>query len=304
MMRTRILGKISFPLIRKLMVFGGPILFGNFAILLLSISDRWFLKALSTEHELGLYSFGYKFSDLILTFIVYTFQLAWTPLAWKAFATEKGREMFFMTEKFVMVVFPILTFVFIPAIIWLSYFMTKNHEFDAGLQIIFIISFAHVLYGYYSFNATKNFYFNRKKHVILANIFSACINVLLNWLLIPGWGMFGAGFATIFSYLLMFLILELVDIDELDKFKYARTKLFFFNFFALIGVALNSFIFISTGSKALVTISSLSTALSLIIILFLSGIFNIQSLSAFIAEYRSMRNKPANPTIVFENEKI
>lgn len=301
LMRTRVLGKLSLPLIKKLMGFGGPLLLGNFAILLLSISDRWFLKALSTEQELGLYSFGYKFSDLILTFIVYTFQLAWTPIAWKSFATDKGREMFFMIEKFVMVIFPILTFIIIPAIIWLSFFMTKNHAFDEGLQIIFLISFSHVFYGYYSFNATKNFYFNRKKQVIIVNIISACVNILLNWLLIPRFGMLGAAISTIFSYCFMFMLIEFISIDELTKFKKARIKLFLFNVFALAGVAMNSYIFYSSGSKVAVTISSIFTAIALIFITFISGIFNLKTIRNFLVSYRSMRIKPANPNVSADN---
>jgi len=304
LMRKRVFGKLSLPLIKKLLAFGGPLLLGNFAILVLSISDRWFLKSMSTGQELGLYSYGYKFSDLILTFIVYTFQLAWTPIAWKSFASEKGRELFFRIEKFVMVVFPILAFVLVPIIIWLSFFMTSNHAFDEGLKIIFLISFSHVFYGYYSFNAIKNFYFNKKKQVIIVNIISAIINILLNWILIPNWGMLGAAISTIISYFLMFILIEFIKIDELTQFKKSRLKLFLFNIIALIAVIINSYVFYSTGSKTSVTISSIFTAGVLLIFTFATNIFNLNSIQDFILSYRSMRAKPANSSSSSENEPV
>ena len=58
-MKSAVFGSYSLPLLKELMRFGGPLLLGNLSILILSISDRWFLMALSTETELGLYSFGY-----------------------------------------------------------------------------------------------------------------------------------------------------------------------------------------------------------------------------------------------------
>lgn len=228
-LRIQVFGKINRDQIIKLLQFGGPLLLGNLSILIMSISDRWFLKTLSTESELGLYSYGYKFSDLIATFFIYTFQLAWTPIAWKAFASEQGRTFFFKVERIIMVFFPSIIFIIIPFILLLARIMTVNVEFNKGLNIIYIIAFSHIFYAYYTFNSVKNLYFNKKKNIIKANIASATFNLFLNILLIGKYGMWGAAIATVLSYILMYVIIEFVHIPELDQFKDKRYKLFIFN---------------------------------------------------------------------------
>ncbi|MBX7181392.1 MAG: oligosaccharide flippase family protein [Bacteroidia bacterium] len=239
-LRYKVFGKINLSQIKRLLHFGGPLLLGNLSILVMSISDRWFLKTLSTEAELGLYSYGYKFSDLIATFFIYTFQLAWTPIAWKAFSTEQGRSFFFKVERIIMVFFPSIIFLIIPFILLLARIMTVNPEFNKGLNIIYIIAFSHIFYAYYTFNSVKNLYYNKKKNIIKANIASASFNLLLNILLIGKFGMWGAAIATVLSYILMYIIIEFVQIPELDQFKAKRHKLFIFNGISFILVITNT----------------------------------------------------------------
>lgn len=48
------------------------------------------------------------------------------------------------------------------------------------------------------------------KWVAVSTIISAAINLLLNYLFIPKWGIIGAAFATYISYVFLFLMHELV----------------------------------------------------------------------------------------------
>jgi O-antigen/teichoic acid export membrane protein len=130
------------------------------------------------------------------------------------------------------------------------------------------------------------------------------MNTLLNYALIPTWGMLGAAISTIISYFLMFILIEFIKIDELTQFKKSRLQLFFFNIIALISVIINSYIFYSTGSKTAVTISSIFTAVVLLTITFATNIFNVNSIQNFILSYRSIRVKPTNSVASSENEQI
>ena len=93
-------------------------------------------------------------------------------------------------------------------------------------------------------------------------------------------------------------------IEELTHFKKSRLLLFLFNIIALIAVIINSYIFYSTGSKTAITISSIFTAVVLLIITFATNIFNINSIRNFILSYRLMRVKPANTIASSENEQL
>ena len=58
---------------------------GNIFLLLISLSDRWFILNMLDEYQLGHYSYVYKFSDLTLTFLVYSFNIVFVPIMWKAY---------------------------------------------------------------------------------------------------------------------------------------------------------------------------------------------------------------------------
>ena len=232
-MKSAVFGSYSLPLLKELMRFGGPLLLGNLSILILSISDRWFLMALSTETELGLYSFGYKFADLLATFMTYAFQLAWTPIAWKSFQSEEGKRFFHEVEKFIMTFFPIIIFLALPVLFSLAQFMTGNNEYRQGLQITFIIALSHVFYAYYIFNSIKNLHYDKKKNLILGNVLAAVLNTLLNIALIKDYGMFGAAWATLISYVFMYVWIECVSIPELAIYRKDRWKLLLLNVLAI-----------------------------------------------------------------------
>jgi O-antigen/teichoic acid export membrane protein len=232
-MKSAVFGSYSLPLLKELMRFGGPLLLGNLSILILSISDRWFLMALSTETELGLYSFGYKFADLLATFMTYAFQLAWTPIAWKSFQSEEGKRFFHEVEKFIMTFFPIIIFLALPVLFSLAQFMTGNHEYRQGLQITLIIALSHVFYAYYIFNSIKTLHYDKKKNLILGNVLAAALNTLLNIALIKDYGMFGAAWATLISYVFMYVWIECVSIPELAIYRKDRWKLLLLNVLAI-----------------------------------------------------------------------
>ena len=232
-MKTAVFGNYSTAMVKELLQFGGPLLLGNLSILILSISDRWFLMALSNETELGLYSFGYKFADLLATFMTYAFQLAWTPIAWKSFQSEEGTRFFHEVEKFIMTFFPIIVFLALPVLFSLAGLMTGNSQYREGLQITYIIALSHVLYAFYIFNSVKNLHYNKKKHLIIGNILAAMLNTFLNILLIGEFGMFGAAWATLISYAFMYVWIEGVRIEELAFYRKGRWKLLLINLVAL-----------------------------------------------------------------------
>ncbi len=301
-MRKEVFGKFSIKLSKELLVFGAPLLIGNLSILLLSISDRWFLKWLSTGEQLGLYGYGYKFSDLIATFIVYTFQLAWTPIAWKIFTTEDGKRLYHKMENLVVVLFPVLTFIFIPPILALVYIMTKNPSYYDGLKIIFLISFSHVFYGFYSFNSTKNFYYNKKKNVIIANIIAAALNFILNILLIPTWGMMGAAYATIISYIGMFIIIEMVKIEELREYKSIKWKQYVFLIVAVSLVLVCTQLFDHSFSWFVISMFSFLCAISLVSLNFILGIFAWADIVKFKKGYLTLRKPAKAPPITNQSD--
>ncbi len=81
-----------------------------------------------------------------------------------------------------------------------------SSDFYSAWQYMPVLVLATVFSCFAAF--LSSIYMNEKKsgHVLLTTAVSAVINIILNLLLIPLYGIQGAGISTLFSYLAMFLI--------------------------------------------------------------------------------------------------
>lgn len=203
--------KHDWSLTLRMLKFGFPVMMANFSLLLLSLSDRWFLKTYTNDSELGLYSYTYKYADLIATFIVYTFQLAWTPIAWKIFAREDGPTYFVSMKKMIYVFFPFFCFSGVFAVTILAQLMTVNSAFMEGFEIIICLSFSHVFYGFYLYYNTSLLFKSKQKLSLIINLSVGACTLALNFIVIPEYGFKGAAWTTFFSYFSLFIFVKSIS---------------------------------------------------------------------------------------------
>ena len=89
---------------------------------------------------------------------------------------------------------------------WKATFLI-GQDFWAGGKIIPIIAISYFLYGVFILQMPSIYLQNKQNWVPLFWGAGALINFIINLLLIPSWGFFGAALATFFSYLSMLLFL-------------------------------------------------------------------------------------------------
>jgi O-antigen/teichoic acid export membrane protein len=198
-------GKINIPLTREMLRYGIPIMIGNIAAYVITLSDRFFLKAWSTSAELGFYSYGYKFGDLVNSLLINTFFLAWNPMRWDIYEREDGKSIFAQFNRTLFMFIPFLGMLVMSGALVLAGLLTVDKEFLEGIRIIYFIGFSYVLFGLYYFNAMGMLFTNKTGKISQLIIISALVNILLNVVLIPPFGMLGAAIATISGYMTMFI---------------------------------------------------------------------------------------------------
>jgi O-antigen/teichoic acid export membrane protein len=199
-------GRLNPRLIKEMLAYGVPIMIGNLAAVAIAMSDRFFLKAFSTDTELGLYSFGSKFGELIRVLLINSFFLAWNPLRWEIYEMANGKEIFARSYRVLLIGLPVLALVLLSGVLILVPYVTFNPEYLAGMKITAIITFSYIFHGIYYFNA-MGMLFEKKTSVIMYIIIASGItNIILNYLLVPKLGMLGAAIASIGSYIQMFLL--------------------------------------------------------------------------------------------------
>lgn len=178
--------------------FGLPLVPSLLAGQMLTLADRYFLRAFSTMEELGLYTLGYKFG-LIISLVAGAFQTAWLPALF-SFARRKDAERVYarvLTYSLAVTVFLglALSLVSREVIVVMS-----PPPFYGAYRVVPLIALSYVIHGAY-FVIQGGIYLKEKtvyKPFLVGG--AALLNLLLNYLLIPPMGMMGAAAATVLSY--------------------------------------------------------------------------------------------------------
>lgn len=198
--------RFNVRLFKELFKYGVPLAYANIAAIVIMFSDVIFLKWLSTDNEVGLYSFGYKFAMLVNVFLVTPFFKSWNPMRWEIYKKKDGKKIFSMIYDGLLVLLPFLAFLVSAAAVLLASFLSQNPDFLLGLLIVPVIAAANVFYAIYYFNAMGILFADRTKYITHIMMFSAVLNLLLNYILIPDHGMYGASIATLISYICMAIL--------------------------------------------------------------------------------------------------
>ncbi len=202
--------KISFPKLKDMLSYGLPLVPGGISIWVLSVANRFFLQKLSTTTELGLFSLGNRFSGILDLVLIQPFLTTW-PSIYFPLAKEENAPVKFsrLTTYFLLI-----GSFFSLGIIALSNPAVKvmaDPKFWGAYRVIPLLVFSILLYGLFSLLNVGIFIQKKTRYNPLIIGVSAIFNLLLNFLLIPTYGMLGAAYATFFSYLLMDLLGYLIN---------------------------------------------------------------------------------------------
>lgn len=202
-----------------LIKYSVPIMFAGFAGTLLNQSDRFILGFLGSESDVGLYSLAYNICGLLNFFVIAPFALAFTVMAWKKY--ESGNAARFFTKNITYLFFAVTYLALAlslatPSIIKI---FTLNKDYWAAKEIVPWIAIAMPFYGisvigFFSYYVTKKTYY-----ILYLTIFCLIVNVTLNIILIPHFGMYGAAVSNFISFFLQCYL----------NFRFSR-KNYFFNY--------------------------------------------------------------------------
>ena len=201
------INSFSFETLRSLVFFGFPFLPAIIFQMIIDFSDRQLLVYLTDLNTVGLYSSSYKIASLML-FLISGFRLGWEPFFLKL---EKNKSLIIsnVSNFFILFLISILLFaiLFFKPIIINSYkifnFTIIGKDFWNSLPIIPILMFGYLFLAFYHLQMPAIFYNNKTAILPLFRFLGAFSNIILNLILIPSWGIYGAAVATTISFALM-----------------------------------------------------------------------------------------------------
>ena len=199
---SRLKFKYSLNTLKEMLNFGLPLVPASLGSFGLIYADMFFLKHFSTLENVGIYSLAYKFGLLILVLIVNPFDTTWAPLKYKA-VTEEDSDRIYSNVLTYFCFVAVFLALGISVLVKDVLTLISGEGYLSAYKYVGFIALSYVLYGVYrvvclGIDIAKK---TRIRAVIV--VVSACINLVLNYLLIPPFHVFGAANATLLSYVFM-----------------------------------------------------------------------------------------------------
>ena len=196
----------SWEIIKDCISFGLPMVPGALSLLILSLSDRYLLGILSPNglDDAGIYAISYKIG-LIVSFLTSLFSLSYLPFAMKIAKKKYAKKIY---QKFFNIYLVLGTLLSIGVILFSPeiYKIFINEAYFSGMKIVFFGTLSNFLIGIFYLINISFYNIKKSKYIAITVTIGALLNIVLNVISIPKYGMYGAGFSSIFSYLIIVII--------------------------------------------------------------------------------------------------
>ena len=195
---------IDLSLLKEMLNYSIPIAFSLISSIVLSFGDRYVLNFLLGKASVGIYSLSVKLVNVIDIIVIQAFQLAYLPYAFRQFKTENFKS--FHSRLTTYLIFIIVSFALALSLYskgLLRIFAPSNPQYWQAVDYVAFLAFLKVIVVF-RFMSTLSLHITKKTKIIPVVVtFAALLNIVLNVLFIPRWGIYGAIVASFISSFLM-----------------------------------------------------------------------------------------------------
>ena len=196
------LPKPQWTRVKALLVYGVPLIPSVLSVFVLKLTDRLVIKMYEPMEVVGLYSIGSRIAEVVVLAGV-SFHFAWVPFAFQSAKEDGGRQRLANVGEawFALVAMAALGLaLFAREALWILT-PPSYHPAVVVVPILMIGLAASAVYQVGSIGLQIG---DRTRYLFPVNGVAAGINLLLNFLWVPRFGMLGAAWATTVAFLVQF----------------------------------------------------------------------------------------------------
>ena len=228
----KVRARFSLPKCKKMLKYGAPLIPTNLAAFVVHASDRFFINHYVGLADTGIYSLGYKFGNLPNNFIAAPFMQIWEIRFFKWYKDKNAHIIF--GRIFTYLCF--LTFFVglgISVLIKDALVIMSDSSYWSAYKIVPIIIISYIVFSFqYYFN--MGIYITKKtKYLAYINMSNAGLNIILNFVLISRYGIWGAAFATLACFTYKVIITYYIG-NKLYKISFEAGRILKLAFVAVI----------------------------------------------------------------------
>jgi O-antigen/teichoic acid export membrane protein len=197
--------RFSWEKLRPMLRYALPLLPASLSMFFLHFGDRFFLQRYCSLTDVGIYSLGYKFGMIVATLVAAPFQRVWGT---HSFEIERQPDAKLVYARVFTYFATLLAFgslcicVFIRDVIGIM----APPNYAAAASIVPMVALAYILYALNNAAGLGIMIRNKTKNIAFIQIPVVALNAILNFALIPSYGILGAALATLISFGIMFLL--------------------------------------------------------------------------------------------------
>ena len=191
-------------LFRAMNKFGMPLVPAALALWAVNFIDRLFIALFKDQGEVGVYSVAVRVSSAIV-FLMMAFRMAWPAFAYSIEDDRHARRTYSYVLTYVVYVACWISLAFALLAPWIVHLLARNPSFYRASEAVGLLSFGGAAYMAYTVMAIGSGRARKTQWNWVIAAIAAAINVVLNVILIPPYGMIGAAIATVAAYVALFI---------------------------------------------------------------------------------------------------
>lgn len=191
--------------LKKLFIFGYPLIFHQLGKFVVNQSDRLFITKMISIEAAGIYSIGYQVGSMILLPIS-AFSNFFNPFIFerlKDIDSHKKIQIVKTSYVFILVILICFFLVIILSPIFFEFFI--DDKFERGITFVPWVALSYVFWGVYLVFTAIIFYMEKTKFLGLLSLLNIVLNSILNFVLIYYFGAIGATYATAISFFVIMI---------------------------------------------------------------------------------------------------
>jgi O-antigen/teichoic acid export membrane protein len=189
-------------LFKRMLAFGWPFVPSAVALAAIDFNDRFFLVQLEGTAAVGVYALGVRIAA-VLVFFLWAFRLAWPAFAYSIASDDEARSTYGYVLTYVVAAGVWVATGLSLLAPWLVQLLGPP-DFEDAAQVVAPLCFAAVAFGAYVVVVISIGRARRMASNFVITGTAAVLNVVLNVVLIPPFGIRGAAIATLSAYVAMF----------------------------------------------------------------------------------------------------
>jgi O-antigen/teichoic acid export membrane protein len=191
-------------LLREMQRFGLPLVPAALALIVINFSDRFFLAHLVGLDEVGVYEMGMRVASAMVLLLT-AFRMAWPAFAYSIEDDDEARRTYAFVLTYLVFITSWVALGLGLLAPWIVEVLSSNSTFDEGARVVAILAFAKAAYAAYIVMAIGVGRAKRTQFNWAITGAAAAVDIGLNLLLVPSFGMFGSASATAAAFAVLFL---------------------------------------------------------------------------------------------------